>query len=335
MDLIDRYLAAIGALTLQGQRQDILAELRDALMSRCEEKEAETGRPLTEDEVADVLRGFGHPLVVAARYGGQSYLVGPELYPLYLFCLKILLAIVAAIAVVTGVVTAALHPGNPGAGIGAAIGAFIPAALANVGALTIIAAIVQRQKVRPGFLTNWNPRELPKRLQRPVFRPQTRLDNIAGIIAQGVFVLWWTRALAVWIPYVSYVPLKAGQQLDLARAPIWDTLFWPVLALMLASIAVHALKLFGQKFRMAAHGLDLARNLAALVVLWVALQAGHWVTVSGRGMAADALAKVDYGVNLGLQIGLVVLTVVAVSLVLYDSWRLFRDQPRRLAPKPD
>jgi hypothetical protein len=326
MDLIDRYLAAIGALVPQGQRQDILAELRDALMNRCEDKEAETGRPLTEDEIAGVLRGFGHPLLVAARYGGQSYLVGPELYPLYIFVLKILLAIVAAIAVVTGVVTAAVHPEDPGAAIGAAIGAFVPTVLGGLGALTIIAAILQRQKVRPRFLTDWNPRDLPKPLQRPVFRPQTRLDNVAGIIAQSVFVLWWTHVLAVWIPYVSYVPLKPGQQLDLARAPIWDTLFWPVLALMLASIVVHGLKLFGKSFRMAAHGLDLARNLAALVVLWVALRAGHWAEVSGQGLGADALAKVDYGVNLGLQIALVVLTVVATGLVIYDSWRLFRDR---------
>ena len=37
-----------------------------------------------------MLRGSGHPLVVAARYGGgQSYLVGPELYPFYVFCLKV------------------------------------------------------------------------------------------------------------------------------------------------------------------------------------------------------------------------------------------------------
>jgi hypothetical protein len=77
---------------------------------------------------------------------------------------------------------------------------------------------------------------------------------------------------------------------------------------------------------------DLVRNLVALVVLWVALRADHWVIVSGQGLTADALAKVDNGVNLGLQVTLVVLTVVAMGLVLYDSWRLFRDQAD--APKP-
>ena len=148
--------------------------------------------------------------------------------------------------------------------------------------------------MRPGFLTRWNPRELPKRLQRPVLRPQSRLDNIAGLIAQGVFILWWIRVLAIWIPYVSYVPLKAGQELDLARAPIWDVLFWPVLGLLLASMAVHGLKLFGARFRMAAYGLDLARSVAALAVLWVALQAGRWVSISGHGLPAGVLSQVDH-----------------------------------------
>jgi hypothetical protein len=332
MDLIDRYLAAIGALTPQSQRRDIIAELRDALMNRCEDKETETGRPLTEAEVAEVLRGFGHPLVVAARYGGQSYLVGPEIYPLYVFCLKILLAFVALTAAITGVVTAAFHPEQPGAGIGAAIGVLIHGGISDVGALTIIAALIQRQKVRPKFLTDWNPRDLPKPLQRPLFRPQTRFDNAFGIIAQTVFILWWTHVLAIRIPYISYIPLKVGQHLDLARAPIWDTLFWPVLGLSLAAIVVNGLKLFGKTYRMAAHGLDLARNLAALIVLWVALRAGHWVEISGQGLTVDALAKVDYGVNLGLQVTLALLAVGAVGLAVYDTWRLFRDRPD--TPRP-
>jgi hypothetical protein len=326
MDLIDRYLAAIGVLLPQTQRQDITAELRDALMTRCEEKEAVTGGPLTENEVADLVRGFGHPLVVAARYGGQHYLIGPELYPLYVFILKILLAIVAVAALVTGVVTAAVHPEQPGAAIGAAFGALIRGAIGNVGALTILAAVLQRQRGLPKFLTDWSPRDLPKRLQRPLFRPQTRFDNASGIIAQSVFTLWWTHALAIWIPNVSHIPLKVGQSLDLARAPIWDTLFWPVLGLSLITIAVHTLKLFGKTYRTAAHGLDFARNLAALIVLWVALRAGHWVEVSGHGLPADALVKVGHGANLGLQIALVVLVVVAVGLAIYDTWRLFRDQ---------
>ena len=101
--------------------RDITAELREALLSRREDKEAETGHPLTRGEEEDLLRAFGHPLVVAARYGRQHYLVGPELYPLYVFALKILLAIIAGSAVITGIVNAAVGPGQPGAAIATAL----------------------------------------------------------------------------------------------------------------------------------------------------------------------------------------------------------------------
>ena len=75
MDLIDRYLSAVSFLLPKDQREDITAELRDALMTRREEKEAEVGRPLTRDEDAALLRAFGHPLDVAARFGrgGRSW----------------------------------------------------------------------------------------------------------------------------------------------------------------------------------------------------------------------------------------------------------------------
>src|SRR5579871_6062790 len=120
MDLIERYLAAIGPLLPGGQRADILEELREALLGRREEREAELGRPLTRDEDAALLRAFGNPLVVAGRYGAQRYLIGPELYPLYVIALKVLVAIVAVGAVINGIVHSAVGPDQPGAAIASA-----------------------------------------------------------------------------------------------------------------------------------------------------------------------------------------------------------------------
>ena len=327
MDLIDRYLAAIGALLPKGQREDITAELRDAPMTRAEEKQAELGRPLSGDEEAALLRAFGNPLAVATRYGRQQYLVGPELYPLYIFVLKILLAIVAVSAVVTGVVTAAIHPGQNWSAVAAAQGALVRGAVGNVGVLTIIAAILQRQNLLPKFVADWNPKDLPKPLQRRSPRRQTRLELAAGVVVQTLFVLWWTHALAIGLPYVASIPLKAGQSLELARAPIWNTLFWPVLGLALAVIALHVLKLAGRDRRRSAQALDLACQLAGLIVAWVALSAGHWVEVSASGIAAAALAKVDYGVNIGVKIGLIVVIVASAGRAAYEAWRLYRDRP--------
>ena len=81
MDLIERYLAAIGRQLPAKQAVDIESELREALLSRQEERESELGRPLTRQDIEALLLEFGHPLVVAARYRNTQQLIGPEIFP--------------------------------------------------------------------------------------------------------------------------------------------------------------------------------------------------------------------------------------------------------------
>src|SRR4051812_42076123 len=86
MDLGEEYLRAVSLLLPQEQAEDIIAELRDTILSRIEAREAELGRPLSEAETEEVLREIGHPLVVAARYReGPQHVVGPALYPYWAF----------------------------------------------------------------------------------------------------------------------------------------------------------------------------------------------------------------------------------------------------------
>jgi len=327
MDLMDRYLAAIGVLLPVRQRQDISAELRDALMTRAEEREAELGRPLTVDDEVALLRDFGHPLAVAARYGQQQYLVGPELYPHYAFALKALLAFIALSAVIVGVQAQALSPGQPGPALVAALRVLWQGSISAVGVLTLIAIALQRWNIRLKVLDEWNPRDLPKPIR---LRRETRYHHLAGIIANTLFILWWTHALPFWIPYVTHIPLKSGGSLDIALAPIWTTLFWPVLGLSLGVIAVRVLKLMGEPRGKMAHGLELALQVPALIVAGLALSAGEWVRISASGLATPALDQVRYGVNIGIQIALIVLAVTAACVAAYDVWWLYRNRPQKV-----
>jgi len=102
MDLIDRYLNAVAAQLPQDERADIVAELRDLILSRFEAKEEALGRALTGDEQEAILREIGHPLVVAARYRkGPDSLVGPELFPYWLFGVKAGLMVLGAVYAIT------------------------------------------------------------------------------------------------------------------------------------------------------------------------------------------------------------------------------------------
>jgi hypothetical protein len=104
MDLIERYLNAIRRNLPSRNADDIVAELRDALASRIEDREEALGRPLTPGETEAIIKDFGHPLVVAARFGRQQWLIGPDAFPFYLSVARIVLLVVAAITVAIGLV---------------------------------------------------------------------------------------------------------------------------------------------------------------------------------------------------------------------------------------
>src|SRR5260370_13171448 len=83
MELIDRYLQAVGFWLPKAQKQDIVAELSEDISSQMEEKEAELGRKLNESEVEAILKQLGSPIVVANRYLPQLHLIRPLLLPIY------------------------------------------------------------------------------------------------------------------------------------------------------------------------------------------------------------------------------------------------------------
>src|SRR5271168_1319204 len=88
MDLLERYLQAIGQYLGADTREDTLNELRANLLGEMDGRAEELGRPLTEGEVAAILKAHGRPMLVAARYMPQRYLIGPTAFPIYLFTLR-------------------------------------------------------------------------------------------------------------------------------------------------------------------------------------------------------------------------------------------------------
>ena len=88
MELIERYLQAVKFALPQPQRDDIIKELRDNILSQVEEKEAELGHPLGEDEQAELLKKLGSPMQLASRYRKQQPMIGATMFPIYWKVLK-------------------------------------------------------------------------------------------------------------------------------------------------------------------------------------------------------------------------------------------------------
>ena len=328
MDLIDRYLESVRLLLPPGQRDDISAELRDILMTRREDKAEALGRELTRQEDEALLKDFGHPLAVAGRYGPQQYLIGPELYPIFMFVLRIVLA-----CVVGGGVIAALTQGViVRAGVATAVRTLVETlwtgGFVSVGVVTLIFAVLQRQPVRAKMFRDWSPsRDLPRTATRPRRRPRW-YDHVAGIVVQSVFALWWVGR-ARFEP-MSIISDQA--ELQVLFAPIWHTLYWPVLALSGGIIVVNALKLVASRRQRVTRLADMALQGALLAVVAWLLGVPRWFTVTGA--PAKSAASLELGLTLGVQVTLATMLIVAAISLLYDGWRLWRPEPQH-GPSPD
>jgi hypothetical protein len=147
MDLIDRYAHEVAQYLPHRLRADVAAELRSLLTDSVEEKARTGGIPADEALAARVLRDFGSPKDVAARYAPEpQYLIGPRLYPAYVTSVKIVLPIFAAAVVALVAAGRFRDAGEPPnlAVLVRATGRFLWGALVNLGLMTLVFALVER-----------------------------------------------------------------------------------------------------------------------------------------------------------------------------------------------
>jgi hypothetical protein len=312
MDLIDRYLNAVAAQLPQGERDDIIAELRDLILSRFEAAEEKLGRPLTEDEQEAILHEIGHPLVVAARYRkGPDSLIGPELFPYWLFAVKAGLLLMLAVQAIVLFINLISGPADAGQSISRAIHGFVGSGLTMIGVITAIGAVMEHVGYRPPWMSKWRVSELsafglsdpaawgaamgggkPAKPARADWAPphgpgrQGRWpggEYLFSFLATGVFVLWWIGA----IHFPGLLRLgPPGVEAAVTGAPVWTALFGAILIYALAQMAVDLFSLIqpeGVRIRAAAQVVIAG---AGLWLTWMIFEAGHWFTLKRGGETA-------------------------------------------------
>jgi hypothetical protein len=316
MTLTDRYLAAIGRRLPKDQADDIVAELRDVLLTRREAKEAELGRALDRRDEEAMVKDFGHPLVVAARYGQQTYLIGPEVYPFFVYTLKLVLTIVCAALITAGVASIVVADGDPGNVLGKTVGALWTSLFIVTGAVTAVFALIERYASPSTLYRNWRPVDLPRVNEKR----RSRWDTASEFTAGAIFILWWAGA----IRFPNFIPAHDGLNISVDFAPVWQALWWPVLGVVAAKMLVNLLTLVRPGSRVVLSSLNIACAVAGLVVLALAVRAGHWVDVSAGGDPSFNQAKVEWAANLGVQIALVITAIVWTLEGLAEVRRLWR-----------
>jgi len=306
MDVIERYLEAVAAQLPVEDREDIVAELRDLILSRIEAREEELGRALSDEEKEAILHEIGHPLVVAARYRkGPDSLIGPELFPYWLFGAKAGLIVIAAVQALGLLVHVLGAPTDFGRAISQAFHGFFSGGLTLLGALTLAGAIMEHYDVKPTWLTKWRVRDLsafgladpakwgasmtgtdkakaewlPKGAKVWGLRAETprAAEALWSLIASAVFILWWIGA-------INFTGLGAfslqGGEVSVTAAPIWSLLFAPILAWVAAGMAVDGITLWRPGAGRLRAFLKIPVAAAGLWIGWRLFEAGHWATLT-------------------------------------------------------
>ena len=101
MDYIKSYVHEVGKRLPSKNREDIEKELSSILMDMVDDKIAVSGKPVNEDLIKGVLREYGSPDSVAARYQPERYLISPRMFPLFWMVLRIAVVVLLILLTVT------------------------------------------------------------------------------------------------------------------------------------------------------------------------------------------------------------------------------------------
>ena len=315
MELLDRYLNFIRMLLPRAKQRDIIAELSEDLRAQITDKETDLGRPLVEAELEVILKRCGHPLLVAARYQSEQALIGQPFYPLYTFGLKLVQWVLFPFLLVASAVLA-LFNAHPFVALIGSVGNAFAGAIYSVGLLTVGFVVLERLQTRLTFLEDWRPRDLPK---LPVIPDQTlipRSDSFGAFLGCAAFLAWWTGLL-----HIPQTPKLVF------LSPFPDSFFWPVLALFVAEMAMHAVNLFLPWWTRKRSAVRVLIDIYAVGLAVALLQVWPWFSLKMPSEAPAKLAEVEVIVNGALYVAVVVAILGYGVCILKDLRRAMGKPP--------
>ena len=316
MELVDRYLYAVRNGLPKGQQDDIIAELGEDIRSEIEDLESGLGRPVNEVEVVEILKQRGHPAKVAGRYLPQQYLIGPALFPIYLLVVKIVTAVLVPVfALIVGPIAVATAP-QPSHAVVQSLWDLAMAVVFSVGVITVVFAILERYPVDPKPFEKWDPRKLPR---APKSTPESRSTPRATAIAELAASLIFSTLYVSWFRTTFDV---GG--LHITLTPIWRSMYWPFLAVILVGGVKGYLSLIWPERIRLRFGFRVAINAVTVILACVLLNAGTWVNLAAPGFPAADIAEAARWTNFGFKIFLGVTAVMAIGDAIPEGMRIFR-----------
>jgi len=329
MDLIERYVQAVGRHLPHKNRADIQAELQSTLVDTLEAQGAEG---VTEEQAVTLLKKFGSPEKVAASYWPEGqYLIGPRLYPLFRMVTGIALSVFVIVQLVfLGIWVAFGQKPLPtleyfGGLAGSIFSAF--------GAIVLVFAVLQRLDVRPETKDEeWDPRQLPAIDEEGSIRR-------GGIVVEITFSLI-LMAILLLLPGKIGVVISPGAQAFLN--PVIIRYLPLMIVAILLGIGMDVILLWRERWETGTRIGKVVLNLFSIYVLFILL-AAHTTWLAEHGVTSlfsilAVLPKIVDASNDGFQVFVMqafrLAFIVALIVTVVDTANMVYRLVRRLINHP-
>lgn len=325
MEMIERYLEAVKFWLPQGQKDDIIEELSADIEAQVEEREAAVGRKLSEAEVESILKERGRPVVVANRFLSQEQLIGPLLFPVYCFVLKIIclcyllpwaLVWIAMMTFDSAYRAQQTHISWLAA-VASAGSAWWNMAFVAIGMATLAFAILERVQAKSHFLDEWIPRKLP-----PVRNPNQipRAGSIFELAVNLLFFVWWALNAS---PRV----FNFGSTVRIELGPQWVWFFPAFLILAAANAALAAANLLHPYWTVRRAALRLLSDCIGAVLFCWLLRAHIITSFSASSLTAEKSLLVTQAIGYCMAVAFPWAIVASVAVATAGIYRIVRVKP--------
>ena len=330
-DLLDRYLAAVRRCLPPARQNDITAELAANLHAQIQGREAGLGRPLTEDEQADMLRRHGHPLLVAASYRPRRSLIGPVIFPLYWNTLQRTLPLVIGVSLLVqaaGILFGAANtPISQRIDVGQLLGSLVHTIFIFLAIVTLIFAVLDackgsfRKQLHPRA---WDPRQLP--LAEFAAEHSGPHHPYADVFASGAFLAWLLlfphSPVLLLGPELAWHFVATWHSVFIDLPAIWHRFYWAVVTFS----SVHflcRLALLSMPVRRYYHLIESVVHLFGIGIIVMLLRARDYIGQATFG--PESLSPQTVGsLNLNIHRGLLFVLILAIAKFLWDTARWLR-----------
>ncbi len=260
-------------------------------------------------------------MLVAQRYLPPRYLIGPALFPMYWFVLRLgwLCIYGPWLIIVIGLkIFASFGAAHTGAVATGMFEPFFRSLFIQFAVITGVFVAIERTHAKAAWLQNWNPRK-----QLKVRDPNriTRSSSISELAWYAMLLLWWANVLR----------LPAISEVGITMAPAVSRLYWLVLVLIICQGIIGCVNAFRPQWnprRAALRGV--VDGLSFLVVgyfLLIWAHGGTLVAVSGAKLSSADIAAAQKGITYGWSV------VLSIWAAVSYAARTIQDA-RRVAGRP-